>query len=136
MTSLERVKQFLQNNTRALALVAAPLAALAVSAVPAKAGVIFNTAACIVSASNATTSGSCSDSALPTQANGSNGIHMIGDATAFPSSGGGFSITMDWGQGSISGGPVTLMPFSYSFTPTLTNQGIASETVSLLSYTF
>src|SRR5437762_14196662 len=106
MTSLERAKRFLQNKTRALALTAAPLAVLAVAAVPANAGIAqlqFNTASCAVSANGGSPTGSCTDTTLGTMPNGVNGLHLSGDASVvFTAGSGSFSLLMDWGQGTTN----------------------------------
>ncbi|HLW76720.1 MAG TPA: hypothetical protein VKS01_07030, partial [Bryobacteraceae bacterium] len=90
MTAVERAKRFLQQKSRTLAMTAIPLAGLvAVSAPTAKAGIIFGTGGCSVSANGtATQPGStCSLTGLPA-ANGVTGLTLFGSGAAIsPSSG-------------------------------------------------
>ena len=112
MTSLERAKRFIGEKATRLAVAAVPLAALALSVVPANASVIFSTGACFA------TSGSCNifqESATggDTEANW---VSMTGSGT---SNGGGnlqFGISGQAASGTAVGGTMPVL-WDFDITP-------------------
>jgi hypothetical protein len=120
MNLLEFSRRFLLKKTRALVLTAAPLAVVAAGAIPAQAGVVFSFGNCALHTLADTTSGGCSGSTVGTQPNGSNGLHLTGDATGFStlSSLGVMDLVMDW-TGTATGTPGDALPLSWNFTPTV-----------------
>jgi hypothetical protein len=99
---------------------------------------VFSFTNCVVSATNASTTGSCSGGTVGTQLNGSNGLHLLGNATATSnlSGSGTISLTMDW-TGTATGTPNGSLPLNWKFTPTLNPQAtdINSQIISTLNYT-
>jgi hypothetical protein len=122
MNSLERAKRFLAEKTSRLALAVIPLAALAASAVPAHASVVFNVGSgggngnCSASVSPVG-SGSCSS--FVQGAIGGNGaanwIAIGGTGSLIYPSGGSIGFGISGGGASGSLGPGTI-PVSWDFT--------------------
>ncbi len=123
MTSLDRAKRFLHSKGRTLALVTIPLAALTTLATPAKATTTFaftSANQCNGSTYNANStlsSGTCSGSLLPTEANGVNGATLSGNLSASAIAGGAsFGLLWTWvaaGNDGFFSGP---LPLAWDFT--------------------
>ena len=138
MTSPERAKGFLQNRASGLAMRAAALAAMGWGALPAEADVLFSFTSCIVHTLGDTVTGGCTASVVGTQPNGSNGLHLTGDATGSSTlSGlGTMALTMDW-TGTATGTPSSSLPLNWDFTPfvgTVSTSGGSGQILPSLTY--
>jgi hypothetical protein len=123
MSSLQRAQQFLARKASRLALAIVPLAALTISAPPAKAGAILAPGTCVVSGASGV-SGSCSSSQISSIGgnNQLNWIALAGSGSVSSEFGGTATFTASGSanSGSISAGSV---PVSWNFTLTDAENG-------------